>query len=94
MREINKLIWPAPWGIGRIHKEMFSNEISLAQKIGVLPPSFSGDIVTLTEMSLIDRAVNELQIEGFDVFGYVLPLLSLTTCSCIVDISAHGLPLR
>jgi NitT/TauT family transport system substrate-binding protein len=71
MREINKLVWPAPWGIGRINAEHFSNEISLAKKIGVLPPSFSGDIDTLTDLSLIDQAVNELQVEGFDVFGYV-----------------------
>lgn len=69
MREINKLLWPAPQGIGRIDVEQFSREIAVAKRIGNLPNNFSGDFSRLADSSLMDQAVAELQVAGFDIFG-------------------------
>jgi NitT/TauT family transport system substrate-binding protein len=65
MNEINKLIWPNPYGIGHVSKADINRTATIAKTYGVtkkLPSS-------ATTYELADRALDLLKTQGVDVYG-------------------------
>lgn len=66
MNEINALVWPAPLGIGVMDPELYQTTADISLDFGVISqPPDDGAFRT----DLAEAAVQELQDEGFDVFG-------------------------
>lgn len=67
MNEINKLIWPAPLGIGIMDPELFKVTADISLQFGVIKNP--ADPSASYRDDLARAAVDELKAEGLDVFG-------------------------
>ncbi len=66
MNEVNKLIWPAPQGIGVMDSDMWAQTVEWLLRIGALEEA-PGEGAYRTD--LVERALEALQAEGLDVLG-------------------------
>ena len=67
MNEVNKLIWPAPGGIGVIDDDLWQQTIDVAD--GARTSSVRHPATTPTPPTLAQAAVDALEDDGVDVTG-------------------------
>lgn len=73
MNEINKLIWPAPGGIGMMPKDVYKSTVNIAKTYGIIstdasPDSYTDEIAFAALESLKIEEPN-LDVEGLDFVG-------------------------
>jgi hypothetical protein len=73
MHETNKLIWPAPNGLGRHDKDNLEGLISLARNLSVLPANSSISSRDIQNYALVETVLAELRRDGLDTIGYAAP---------------------
>jgi len=71
IHEINKLIWPAPNGLGRHDKDNLEGLISLAKNLSVLPADSSISSSDIQNYALVETVLAELRRDGLDTIGGV-----------------------
>jgi len=65
MNEINKLVWPNPYGVGHVSQKQVANTANIAKTYGVIKKL----PVHATTYQYADQALNQLKAAHVDIYG-------------------------